>query len=51
MTPAIEARDVHRQFGRVRAVDGVDLRVPAGGVMGIVGESGCGTLTGGRAPG
>ncbi len=45
MTPAIEIRDVARQFGPVRAVDGVDLAVPAGGVMGIVGESGCGKST------
>ncbi len=45
MTPAIEVRDVRRQFGAVRAVDGVSLSVPDGGVMGIVGESGCGKST------
>ena len=45
MTPAIEVSDIHRHFGRVRAVDGVSLRVPAGSVLGIVGESGCGKST------
>ncbi len=45
MMSAIEVRDVFRSFGRVRAVDGVSLRVPSGGVMGIVGESGCGKST------
>ena len=45
MTPAIEVRDVRRNFGPVRAVDGVNLVVPQNGVMGIVGESGCGKST------
>jgi len=30
MSLAIEVRDVSRSFGRVRAVDGVSLLVPAG---------------------
>lgn len=53
--PAIEVRDLHRVF-RVRqgyfaapkqvvAVDGVSFAVPAGSVLGVVGESGCGKST------
>ncbi len=41
----IDIQDLHRQFGPVRAVDGVNLHIPTGSVMGIVGESGCGKST------
>ena len=41
----IEIRDLARRFGPVQAVDGVDLTVAEGSVMGIVGESGCGKST------
>ncbi|NKC31183.1 ABC transporter ATP-binding protein [Falsiroseomonas selenitidurans] len=55
MNPAIEVRGLRRVF-RVRqglfarprevvAVDGVSFAVPAGSVLGVVGESGCGKST------
>ncbi|MER7460285.1 oligopeptide/dipeptide ABC transporter ATP-binding protein [Micromonospora sp. NPDC126480] len=38
-----------RTIGHVKAVDGVDLRIPRGKTYGLVGESGCGKSTLGRA--
>jgi len=43
--PAVEAAGLVKNFGRTRAVDGVDLRVPAGGVYGVLGPNGAGKTT------
>jgi oligopeptide/dipeptide ABC transporter ATP-binding protein len=47
----VEDLKVHfqTQGGTVKAVDGIDLAVPAGAFHGIVGESGCGKTTLARA--
>ncbi len=44
--PLVEAIGLRKTFaGGVRAVDGVDVAIPPGGTLGLVGESGCGKST------
>ncbi|MCL2917329.1 ABC transporter ATP-binding protein [Shewanella litorisediminis] len=42
---AIETRGMTRQFGALKAVDGVDLAIPRGSIYGFLGPNGCGKST------
>ncbi|GIG66844.1 ATP-binding cassette domain-containing protein [Phytomonospora endophytica] len=44
-TLAIETKGLVKTFGKTRAVDGVDLAVPAGTVYGVLGPNGAGKTT------
>lgn len=45
MTVLIEAADLRKQFGEIRAVDGISLKVPKGEVLGFLGPNGAGKST------
>ncbi|MGI8677149.1 MAG: ABC transporter ATP-binding protein [Jatrophihabitans sp.] len=45
----IRSRILKRVIGNVKAVDGIDFEVYPGEILGLVGESGCGKSTSGRA--
>ncbi len=42
---ALSLRGVGKRYGRIRALDGLDLEVPAGSVFGLVGPNGAGKTT------
>jgi len=43
--PLVELRRLAVEYGPVRAVDGVDLSIAPGEILGLAGESGCGKST------
>lgn len=42
---ALEAKNIHKSFGKVRVLSGVDFQLCPGEVMGLVGENGAGKST------
>lgn len=43
--PAIHLTGVSKRYGALRALDGLDLQLPYGQVVGLLGENGCGKTT------
>ncbi|MBO0776572.1 MAG: ATP-binding cassette domain-containing protein, partial [Actinobacteria bacterium] len=43
--PAVEAAGLVKRFGATRALDGMDLTVPAGTIYGLLGPNGAGKTT------
>lgn len=45
MSTALELNGVVKPYGRIRALDGLDLSVPSGSIFGLVGSNGAGKTT------
>jgi ABC-type uncharacterized transport system ATPase subunit len=43
--PMLEMRGINKRYGSIRANDGIDLTVPAGRIVGLLGENGSGKST------
>ncbi|HEX2383022.1 MAG TPA: ATP-binding cassette domain-containing protein [Acidimicrobiales bacterium] len=44
-TPTLRVRDVHKRFGRLEVLRGIDLQVSRGEILSLVGENGTGKST------
>ncbi|MBN2496169.1 MAG: ABC transporter ATP-binding protein [Deltaproteobacteria bacterium] len=42
---AVECKELHKHFGSIRALNGVDLSIPVGSTFGLVGPNGAGKTT------
>jgi ABC-2 type transport system ATP-binding protein len=45
MPAAIEIRDIHKRFGELQALSGIDLEIPQGEFFGLLGPNGAGKTT------
>ena len=45
MTDAVRARGLVKHYGQVKALDGIDVSVPTGSVLGLLGPNGAGKTT------
>jgi len=45
MPAAIEVRDLHKRFGELQALSGIDLEIPRGEFFGLLGPNGAGKTT------
>jgi ABC-type multidrug transport system ATPase subunit len=45
VTEAVRARGLVKHYGHVKALDGVDVTVPTGSVLGLLGPNGAGKTT------
>ncbi|MFC8045976.1 ATP-binding cassette domain-containing protein [Nocardia sp. NPDC057353] len=45
MSLAVEVSDLSMSYGKIRVLDGIDLEIPAGTVMGLLGPNGAGKTT------
>ena len=43
--PLLEVNNLHKHFGSIRALDGMDIRVNRSEIMGLVGDNGAGKST------
>lgn len=43
--PLLQIRDLHKNYGKTTALDGVNLDLTAGRIVGLLGENGCGKST------
>lgn len=43
--PLLEMRNIHKSFGEIRAVDGIDITAGYGEVVGLIGDNGAGKST------
>ena len=45
MTNIVHARSLHKSYGNFKALNGVDLNIPAGAICGLIGPNGAGKTT------